>query len=291
MSKELTTGTKAGAVVGKDRLSMVLSTPQIRERFESMLGEKRAAAFMSSIISAVSSNKALKECDPMSVVSSAAVAASMALPINPSLGLAHIVPYKGVAQFQMGWKGFVQLALRSGQFQTINVTIVKEGQLVEHDPFTGKIKFEKQAKSDRTVGYLLYFQLLNGFEKYFYMTREEMEAHGKQYSASYKKGFGMWVENFDAMGLKTVAKLGLSKWGVLSIDMEKAIEVDQATVAEDGTITHVDSEVIDAEPVRAETSKKSRLHAALDAEAGLEPPPPEAPPPEAAPPTAGDLPI
>lgn len=284
---------KSGAVVPKDRLSMVLATPQIKERFESMLGEKRAAAFMSSIISAVSGNAYLKKCDPMSVVSSAAIAASMDLPINPSLGFAHIVPYKDVAQFQMGWKGFVQLALRSGQYQTINVTTVKDGQLVDHDPFTGLMKFQKEAKSENIIGYLLYYRLLNGFEKYFYMTREEMEVHAKRYSASYKKNSGQWVENFDAMGMKTVAKLGLSKYGVLSVEMQRAIEADQAVIAEDGSFTHVDggeAEDTKPEPVSA-APKKSRLEAAIE-DAVVVPPQatmgPENRPPSDEPPPPGD---
>lgn len=271
---------KSGAVVPKDRLSMVLATPQIKERFESMLGEKRAAAFMSSIISAVSGNAYLKKCDPMSVVSSAAIAASMDLPINPSLGFAHIVPYKDVAQFQMGWKGFVQLALRSGQYQTINVTTVKDGQLVDHDPFTGLMKFQKEAKSENIIGYLLYYRLLNGFEKYFYMTREEMEVHAKRYSASYKRNSGQWVENFDAMGMKTVAKLGLSKYGVLSVEMQRAIEADQAVVAEDGSFTHVDGEAEDVKPEPTSAApKKSRLESAIEDAVVVPPSIPSASPP------------
>ena len=287
MSKELAaqgTGAKTGAVVPKDRLSMVLSTPQVKERFESMLGEKRAASFMSSIISAVAGNAYLKKCDPMSVVSSAAIAASMDLPINPSLGFAHIVPYKDVAQFQMGWKGFVQLAMRTGQYKTINLSVVYEGQIVKKNSFTGELELQEERTSDKVSGYLLYFKLLNSFEKYFYMTALEMEAHARRYSASYKRNSGQWVENFDAMGLKTVAKLGLSKYGVLSVEMQRAVEADQAIVAEDGSFTHVDSSEQEEAPAAVQAApKKSRLHAALEAEDAEttpkeEPPMPEAPP-------------
>lgn len=224
------------------KVKTFLDEPSVRKRFEEMLG-KRAPAFISSIISAVSSNAALAKCEPMSVVSSAAVAAAMDLPINSSLGFAHIVPYNNVAQFQMGWKGFVQLAMRSGQYKTINAIEVLEGQIKHLNPFTGEMEFVTEATSEKIVGYLLYFKLLNGYEKYFYMTRPDVDAHGKKYSASYKKGFGMWKDDFDAMALKTVVKLGLSKYGILSVDMQQAVALDQAVVGEDGEPRYVDAEV------------------------------------------------
>lgn len=248
------------AVVQKvERVQSLLQTPAFKKRFEEMLG-KRAPAFISSIISAVNSNSALKACEPMSVISAAAVAAAMDLPINSSLGFAHIVPYKNVAQFQMGWKGFIQLAMRSGQYKTINVTAVLEGQIKRHNLFTGEMEFVTESTSDKKVGYLLYFRLLNGYEKYFYMTRERVEDHGKKYSFSYKKGFGMWVDDFEAMALKTVAKLGLSKYGVLTVDMQKALEVDQTVVGEDGQPEFVDANTpAQAAPAEPKT-KSSRLN-------------------------------
>ena len=226
-----------------------------------MLG-KRAPAFVSSIVTAVNSTPALRDCEPMSVISAAAIAASIDLPINPSLGFAHIVPYRDKAQFQIGWKGFVQLAMRSGQYKTLNLTSVLAGQITRHNPFTGEMEFDSSIVSDEVVGYLLYFRLLNGYEKYFYMTREECLEHGKKYSASFKKGFGLWIENFDAMALKTVAKLGLSKYGILSIDMQKAVEMDQAEVTEDGEPRYVDSEKAQEKNAAASLNdkiKKSRV--------------------------------
>lgn len=223
----------------------LLNSPAVKNRFEEMLG-KRSASFLSSIISAVSTNKSLAQCDPMSIISSAAIAASVDLPINASLGFAHIVPYKNIAQFQMGWKGFVQLALRTGQYKTINLCPVYNGQIKKHNFFTGEIELSEQTVTDFTmanqVGYLLYFKLMNGYEKYFYMTKAECESHGKKYSQSFKKGYGLWVDNFEAMSLKTVAKLGLSKYGILSVEMQKAIESDQAVVAEDGSFVFIDNE-------------------------------------------------
>ena len=245
-SSELTTAQPSKALAPIENLKSLLAKPAIRSRFEEVLG-KRSAAFTSSIISAVSANKDLAACEPMSVISSAAVAAAMDLPISPGLGMAHIVPYNQknsdvkVAQFQIGWKGFVQLAMRTGQYKTINLTSVLEGQLKKHDPFTGEMEFQAEASSDKQIGYLLYFKLLNGYEKYFYMSHAQCLAHGKRYSKAFKKGFGLWVENFEAMALKTVCKLGLSKYGVLSVEMQKAIEMDQAAINEDGSPSYIDN--------------------------------------------------
>lgn len=253
-------------------ISSVLAQKQVRARFDEILG-KRSSAFISSIISAVNTTPALRECDPMSVVSSAATAAAMDLPIAPGLGLAHIVPYQGVAQFQVGWKGFVQLALRSGQYKTINATKVLEGQVKKHNPFTGEMEFDATVVSDKVAGYLLYFRLLNGFEKYVYMTRAECEAHGKKYSKSFKRGKGVWVEDFDSMALKTVVKLGLSKYGPLSIDMQKALEVDQAEIAEDGQPKYVDStaeDITPKEPTGA-AAINEEIRKAKEAEAAVKP--------------------
>lgn len=216
-------------------LSSLLRTDTIRRKFEEVLG-KKAPGFMSSILSAVAANKALQTSDPMSVISAAAIAASLDLPINSSLGFAHIVPYSGVAQFQIGWKGFVQLGMRSGQYKTMNATEIYEGEIVSHDRLTGRLEFDESKRvSDKIVGYAFFFQLTNGYEKTVYWTKEKCQAHGKRYSKSYAKGSGQWVENFDGMSLKTVVKNGLSKWGILSIEMQKALEVDQATIDESGS--------------------------------------------------------
>jgi recombination protein RecT len=231
-----------------DPLRNALASPAVKGRFEEMLG-KNSAGFISSIVSAVNANPQLKQCDPMSVISSAAIAASMGLPINSSLGLAHIVPYKSkngyVAQFQIGWKGFIQLALRSGKYKTINLTRVYEGEIVEHNKFTGEMEFNSNRKaSERVTGYLLYFKLINGFEKYFYMTTEELEDHAKKYSRSFQSGRGVWSDDFEAMAMKTVCKLGLSKYGMLSLDTEihRAVESDQSEINPRGDMKYPDNE-------------------------------------------------
>lgn len=232
---------------GVARVQKLLQSPSIKSRFDEVLGQK-SAGFMSSIISAVSSNKYLLECDPMSVISSAAVAASMDLPINQNLGFAHIVPYKGVAQFQIGWKGLVQLAMRTGQYKTINATKILDGQIVVHNSFTGEMEFQEKSSSDKVVGYLLYFKLMNGFEKFHYMTAEECKKHAQKYSAAFKAGYGPWKDDFDSMALKTVVKMGLSKYGILSIQMEKAISVDQAEVNIDSDVVQYPDAIVEELP-------------------------------------------
>jgi recombination protein RecT len=212
----------------ENRIEGLLSKGAIRSRFDEVLG-KKSAGFVSSIISAYKTD-ALKNAEPMSVVSAAMVAATLDLPINQSLGQAYIVAYGGVAQFQLGYKGYIQLAMRSGQYKTINATPIYDGQIKNHNSFTGEMELQEQKLSNTIIGYLLYFKLLNGFEKFFYMTKDEVEAHGKRYSQMYKKGAGLWKTDFDAMALKTVIKMGLSKFGVLSVELQKAIVSDEGVI-------------------------------------------------------------
>lgn len=215
------------ALTPQARIKSLVETEGMKKRFSEVLGN-RAPAFLQSIVSAYTANTKLSECDPMSVISSAMIAATLDLPINSSLGMAHIVPYKGVGTFQMGWKGFVQLGLRSGQFKTMNATVVYEGQLVNNNQFTGEVEFRHERMSDKVIGYLFYFKLLNGFEKYTYWSKEECEAHAKRYSSAYKSGFGPWKDDFNSMALKTVVKSGLSKWGLLSLQMQTAVVEDES---------------------------------------------------------------
>jgi recombination protein RecT len=193
-------------------------------------------------VSAVSTNPKLKEADQMSVIQAAAIAASLDLPINPSLGFAHIVPFKGNAQFMLGWRGYVQLAMRTGQYKTVNVTPVCEGELVHHDKFTGEMDFDSSKKvSEQVVGYVAYFRLMNGFEKFLYMSADETAAHGKRYSVTYEYATGKWKTDFEAMSMKTVLKMLLSKYGILSIDMQTAMQADQAVVSNTGEYAYDDN--------------------------------------------------
>lgn len=214
----------------ENRLSVIVDNVEVKNRIKELLGD-RAPQFVSSVLSI---GKSLGDVEPRSLISACVTAATLDLPINPNLGFAHIVPYRQgdgpkIAQFQMGYKGFVQLAMRTAQYRFINACVVMEGELVKYDKLTGELKLKEDLEpSDKIAGYASYFRMLNGFEHALYMTREQCETHGKKYSQSYRRGYGVWKDNFDAMALKTVIKLNLSKWGILSVQMEKALFEDQA---------------------------------------------------------------
>jgi recombination protein RecT len=245
------------------RLDGLIQTDGIKKRFNEVLKE-RAPQFMSSVLSLSRGNKALESCDPMSVLSAAMIAATLDLPITPSLGQAYIVPYGGVAQFQIGWKGYVQLALRTGKYKLINAVNVKEGQLKKHNSFTGEYEFQEEATSETVIGYLSYFKLSNGYEHWFYMTKEEVEKHAKRYSKMYQAGKGRWIEDFDGQARKTVTKLNLSKYGLLSVEMQKALQDDEA-IDIDGTPSYPDNptpELPASEPQAPKTTS-TRLKQAI----------------------------
>lgn len=222
-----------------------LHSAGVQQRIKSLL-DKRAGQFTTSLMSALNSNQLLQECTPETVLSAAITAASLDLPINANLGFAYLIPYKnkkGIyeAQFQMGYKGFIQLAQRSGQYKTISATPVHDGQLVSEDPLLGNTYDWKTKKSDKVVGYVAMFQLLNGFQKDLYMPLDEMKAHGKRYSQSYRKGYGLWEDELDTMAIKTVLKLLLSKFGPMSVDMQEALVKDQAVVVDEDIIDYPDN--------------------------------------------------
>ncbi|MCP1460287.1 recombinase RecT [Bacillus amyloliquefaciens] len=222
----------------------LLSSPAVMNRFEEVLG-KRASQFTASILSLYNSENTLQKAEPMSVISSAMVAATLDLPVDKNLGYAWIVPYKGRAQFQLGYKGYIQLALRTGQYKSINCIPVHKGELQKWNPLTEEIEidFEKR-ESDAVIGYAAYFELLNGFRKTVYWTKAQVEKHKKKFS---KSDFG-WGKDWDAMALKTVLKSMLSKWGILSIEMQKAvIEDNEERERIDITDEMAEPEIIDAE--------------------------------------------
>jgi len=202
---------------------------------------RNAQSFVTTILQIVAMNDLLKKATFASVYGAALTAATMKLPINPNLGFAYIVPYnnrktkKQEAQFQMGWKGFVQLAQRTGEFKSVNTAEIYENQFESVDLLTGEIKLKNEAPVGKIVGYISHFSLTNGFQKSLYVTKEEMEKHAKKYSQSYKKGFGVWADGedgFNAMAKKTVLKHLLAKYAPLSIEMQTAIQADQAVVGE-----------------------------------------------------------
>ena len=203
-----------------------VESENIKQKFNEVL-DKGAPAFVTSILSLVKSTPQLAAADPKTVISAAMTAATLKLPINPNLGFAYIVPYKDTATFQMGYKGYIQLAMRTGQYKTINASVVYEGQIEDVDFVTGEIIRGKK-KSDKVVGYVAYFELINGFSKMVYMSHEDMMRHAMTYSQAYKydkkngKKSSVWTTNFEAMGLKTVLKQLISKYGIMSIDMQGA---------------------------------------------------------------------
>lgn len=213
-------------------LKELLRKEDVRKRFEEILGNK-APGFISSIINVANNNPDLQKLDPRKVVACAAVAAAMDLPIDPNLGFAYIVPYKGQPQFQMGYRGYIQLAMRTGAYKTINATHVYEGEIKRWNRITGEIEFSEDGpKSDKVVGYIAYFRLINGFEKYEYWPVERVIAHAKRFSQSFDSERSPWKTDFDAMATKTVLKHLLSHYGILSIEMQTAIKADQAVITE-----------------------------------------------------------
>lgn len=211
----------------------MLETPAFKKKFEEMLG-KKAAGFISSIIAVTNSSNYLMKADPATVIGAAAQAAMLDLPINQSLGFAYIVPYKGAAQFQLGYKGYIQLAQRSGQYVDIGAKTVYEGELEYENRLLDKFRFGERT-SDKVIGYLAYFRLTNGFEKMLYMTIDEAQAHAKKYSQNYKGGTDKWgLADFNVMAEKTVLKRLLSKYGPLSIE---SIQMSQALANDGGVIS------------------------------------------------------
>lgn len=227
---------KNNGTVGQATLKSMINDERTKNKFKEMLGNK-AAGFLTSLMNTTNGNAQLQQADPNSILKAGAIAATLDLPIDPNLGFAYIVPYnnkgKNEAQFQMGYKGFVQLAIRTGQYKRINVTELYEGQFESYDPITDELKYNLNNRlSDEITHYVAYFQTINGFEKYNVMSREEIENHAKKFSKTYSYKGSSWQTNFNTMAKKTVLKLLLSKFGILSIEMQTAQKADQAVIRE-----------------------------------------------------------
>jgi recombination protein RecT len=251
-----------------DKKSLILPDERKRidlAKFMKQVGEAKQLkpAFIDSVITLINTaeagNYSLLECSGNSIFNACLTAETLALPISKSLGMAHIVPYRNgktkkmEAQFQVGWKGLVQLSMRSGQFARINVVEVQEGELKKIDHLSGDIEFEWHDVRDKeVVGYVAYFRLLNGFEKSLYMTVAECEAHAQKYSQAYKSGFGMWASGFDSMAKKTVLKLLLDRFAPKSVEMATALSEDQRVEGEykdNPSTLVVEDKVVDGEVV------------------------------------------
>lgn len=253
-----------------NQVKAMLSQDDIKEKFTEVLGHK-APQFMASITNAVSGSSQLKKCPANSIIGAAFVAATYDLPIDSNLGFAAIVPYNESvydpqrrewvkvpkAQFQMMYKGFIQLAIRSGYYEKMNYAVVYEDELVSYNPITGEVEFTRDFNSctqrmngeyEKVVGYYAWFRLKTGFSQELFMTKSAVDNHAKKYSQAYRydlnnnKKSSKWTTDFEAMALKTVIKLLLSKWGILSVDMQRAIQDDQKVYDEDGEGSYGDNQ-------------------------------------------------
>jgi recombination protein RecT len=222
-----------------EALKSILKAPSVQEQFQNVLKEN-AGAFVASIIDLYNGDNYLQQCEPKEVVMEALKAAVLKLPINKSLGFAYIIPYnnnvkgqdgtwqkKVQPQFQIGYKGLIQMAMRTGQYRFINADMVYEGELRDANKLTGEIDFSGQKKNENIVGYFAYIELLNGFSKTLYMTKERVLSHAKKYSKSFEGKNSPWTNHFDEMALKTVLKNLLGHYGFLSVEMMAAFDNDE----------------------------------------------------------------
>lgn len=233
--------------------NQTITNVKTQEYLKSVLGEKKQA-FVNNLTALVSNDKNLQVCEPTTLMFAALKATALDLPLDNNLGFAYVIPYKNTragiteAQFQVGWKGIAQLAIRSGQFKTINVTDVREGELKGRNRLTGDVQVEwieddAARMKAKIVGFLGYFKLLSGYEKTTYWSMEELEQHGLKYSQTYRKGYGVWKDNFEAMAKKTVVKLMLNKGDApMSVEMQQAIKYDQSIILdENGNCRYIDN--------------------------------------------------
>lgn len=263
-------------------LKVALSSESIAKRFSDMLG-KRAPGFITSITNVVNNNELLKKADVNSIILAAATAAALDLPINPNLGYAAIIPFKDnksgscTATCQIMRSGWVELAQRSGQIVRLANEIVYEGELVSHNRFTDEYVFDETKRvSDKIIGYVAYAKLTNGFEKYVYWDVEKCKQHGLRFSQTFKRGYGLWKDDFNSMALKSVLKHLIVKYLPKSLEMQMAIERDQASLSGDidnPQVNYVDNggeipvaeevkdfqeaEVVEQQPTDAETARNN----------------------------------
>lgn len=234
---------KSTQVVDPSKLGFkaLMNTPAMKKKFTDILHEK-SDSFMGSLMTLVGGDNYLSQAEPMTIIASALKAATMDLPIDKNLGYAYVVPFNrsekvgnkwvkhNEAQFILGYKGYIQLAQRSGQYKALNALAIYDGQLIDWNPLTEEFTFDYKAKvSDEVIGYVGFFELLNGFKKTVYWTKQEIESHRIKNAKGYDKEklSGAWVDNYDSMAIKTVLRNMLSKWGLLSVEMQSAITSDE----------------------------------------------------------------
>ena len=264
-------------------ITAYLTQDAVKNQINQVISGKNGTRFISSVVSAVNNNPALQECTNQSILSAALLGESLNLSPSPQLGQYYMVPFndknKGkVAQFQLGYKGYIQLAIRSGQYKKLNVLGIKEGELIRFDPMNEEIEVkliedEEAREQAPTIGYYAMFEYTNGFRKAMYWSRRKMETHALKYSKGYqtKKGYTFWEKDFDGMAYKTMLRQLISKWGIMSIDMVSAMDADMAVINEDGTKDYVDNDdsIIDMEPEQPQQEPTPAAGAPQDAQAAL----------------------
>lgn len=282
----------------------VINASSVQLQFKNALGDHKDA-FVASLIDLFTGDSYLQQCPAKLIIAEALRAATLHLPLNKALGFAYIVPFRGKdglkPTFIPGYKGYIQLAMRTGQYRTINADVVYEGELRKVNKLSGEIAFDGEKKPNaKIVGYFCYFELLNGFSKTLYMTVEDMAKHAKRYSASIKSntkiteesliekansssGNGVgWDNNFNSMALKTVVRNLLSKYGYLSVEMQNAIGDDI-----DREPTDFRNEIISDSNANTQTLDVTNIQY-VDADAQTEPEPTEPEQAEQTPPDGPD---
>lgn len=267
---------KSTQVVDPSKLGFkaLMNTPAMKKKFTDILHEK-SDSFMGSLMTLVGGDNYLSQAEPMTIIASALKAATMDLPIDKNLGYAYVVPFNrsekvgnkwvkhNEAQFILGYKGYIQLAQRSGQYKALNALAIYDGQLIDWNPLTEEFTFDYKAKvSDEVIGYVGFFELLNGFKKTVYWTKQEIESHRIKNAKGYDKEklSGAWVDNYDSMAIKTVLRNMLSKWGLLSVEMQSAITSDEKVFRVDENNDLIDeTDLSDMEPLKQDLKEAERV--------------------------------
>lgn len=267
---------KSTQVVNPSKLGFkaLMNTPAMKKKFTDILHEK-SDSFMGSLMTLVGGDNYLSQAEPMTIIASALKAATMDLPIDKNLGYAYVVPFNrsekvgnkwvkhNEAQFILGYKGYIQLAQRSGQYKALNALAIYDGQLIDWNPLTEEFTFDYKSKvSDEVIGYVGFFELLNGFKKTVYWTKQEIESHRIKNAKGYDKEklSGAWVDNYDSMAIKTVLRNMLSKWGLLSVEMQSAITSDEKVFRVDENNDLIEeTDLSDMEPLNQDLKEAERV--------------------------------
>lgn len=267
---------KSTQVVDPSKLGFkaLMNTPAMKKKFTDILHEK-SDSFMGSLMTLVGGDNYLSQAEPMTIIASALKAATMDLPIDKNLGYAYVVPFNrsekvgnkwikhNEAQFILGYKGYIQLAQRSGQYKALNALAIYDGQLIDWNPLTEEFTFDYKAKvSDEVIGYVGFFELLNGFKKTVYWTKQEIESHRIKNAKGYDKEklSGAWVDNYDSMAIKTVLRNMLSKWRLLSVEMQSAITSDEKVFRVDENNDLIEeTDLSDMEPLNQDLKEAERV--------------------------------